>query len=355
MHDIRLLVNGKAYLGWKSARITRSITAIAGSFDLQVSDRWGAKAEPWAIAEEDECRVQVGADVVLDGYVDRRSLSIAGKERAMRVSGRDRAAVLVDCSAVLDRWSFRQLTAAGIAGKVAEPFGIGVSVQAGVDLPRLGKIAVNPGDSAFSVIRRVAEMSGVLVISDGAGGIELSRAGTARVEALREGVNVLSAAIDYDAVDRYRRYVVISSPPGDDHSSGEDLRVRAEAMDEAVRRPERVQIIRPDTGLTRARARARGDWEARVRAARAESVTIAVVGWQQSSGDLWPVNALCTVQAPSLGVDGDLLISQVTHQHGPEGQTTELQLVRPDAFSPDPSAIVRRAGGKWKKPTGGAA
>ncbi len=355
MPDVRLLVNGKAYLGWKSARITRSIAAISGSFELQVSDRWGANAEPWAIAEEDLCRVQVADDVVIDGFVDRRSLSISGNDRALQVAGRDRAAVLVDCSAVLDRWSFRDLTAAGIASKVAEPFGVAVSVQAGLQLPRLPKIAINPGDSAFSVIRRAAEMTGVLVISDGSGGIELARAGVARAEALREGVNVLSAAIDYEASERYRRYVVISSPPGGDNSSGEALRVRAEAADEGVRRAERVLIIRPDSGLTADRARARGDWEARVRAAKAATVTIAVVGWQQSNGELWPLNALCKVQSQSLGIDGDMLISQVTHRHGPEGQTTEMQLVRPDGFSPDPAAVVRRAGQQWKTPAGGDA
>ena len=106
-------------------------------------------------------------------------------------------------------------------------------------------------------------------------------------------------------------------------------------------------------------ARKRGDWEARTRAARAETVTITVQGWRQpNGGPIWPVNAISRVRAPRLiGVSGDLLISQVEHSISEEGKITQIRLVRPDAFTPEPKrAIVKSAGagGAWKELDKGA-
>ena len=79
MSDLRLVVNGKKYGGWKSVRVTRSIESIAGSFELDVSDRWAGQGEIWPIYEEDACRVEIDGTTVIDGYVDHRYADIRSK------------------------------------------------------------------------------------------------------------------------------------------------------------------------------------------------------------------------------------------------------------------------------------
>lgn len=346
MANLALLVNDLRYEGWKSVRVTRSIESISGGFELEVTDRWTGQDERWPIREEDACRVEVYGEVVIDGYVDRRSLAISGDSRTTTVSGRDAAAALVDSSVVLDRWAFRSATVLDIARKLAEPFGLSVSLQAGLVLPRAErKIAVNPGESAYDVIARAAAAAGVLAVSDGDGGIVLTRAGAARAAPISEGTNLLEGSVEFDASERYGRYVVVTQLAGTDTAAADATRVRAEATDEGVRRSGRVLLIQPEAGITTAYARHRADWEARVRAARAETVTATVVGWRQPGGDLWPVNALCRVTAPSLGVGGgDMLISQVEFTLGDSGELARLSLVRPDAFTPEPRAVVKANG-----------
>lgn len=355
--EVTLVVGGFAYGGWKSVRVTRSIESIAGSFHLEVSDRWAGQDEPWPVAEEDACQIRIGDEVVIDGYVDRRAFALAGQQRSLTYSGRDRAAALVDCSVVLDRWAFRDATVLDVARKVAEPFGITVSLQPGLVLPKAPrKLVISPGDTAFEVIRKAAESTEVLIVSDGAGGIVLTEAGTGRAAALVEGENILGASVDYDASERFSRYVVATQVAGTDEASGAVTRIRAEATDEGVRRPDRVLLIRPASGLSIDYARQRADWEARVRAARAEAVTVVVQGWTQPDGALWPLNALTRVRCPGIGVDGDLLISELEHSLDSEGGAiTQLRLVRPDAFTPERRAAkVKSAGGGWKELAGGA-
>lgn len=358
MGDVHLVVNGRRYGGWKAVRVTRSMESVAGSFDIVPNDRWGEQEEPWSIAEEDACRVQIDGETVIDGFVDRPSISLSGQDRSLSFSGRDRAAALVDCSVMMDKWSFRKSSALEVIRKLAEPFGIRVSIQEGLqrklpDGPL--KFSVSPGEKAFEAIARAAQMAGVLVVSDGAGGIFLTRAGAARAStSLVQGKNILAASVEYDATERFRRYIVITQIGGTDNASGEVTSVIGYAIDEGVRRLDRVLVIRPETGVTVEYARLRADWEARVRAARSETVSITVQGWRQKpGGPLWPINALVPVDAPAVRAVGDFLITQTDFSlDDGGGEVTGLRLVRPDAFDPEPEATV--APSKVKVPGGAA-
>lgn len=355
MPDVELVVGGLRYAGWKSVRVTRSIESLAGSFALEVSDRWGAD-ELWPIAEEDHCRVQIGGTTVIDGYIGKRSLSASENARTLSYTGRDRAAALVDCSVLLPKWTYYNVDVADFAATCAEPFGVRVSVQPGLALKRMSKLVIAPGDTAYEAIKRAVADQGVLLVSDGAGGITITRSSATRAASLVEGQNIRSASVEYDGDQRYRRYVVATQAPATDAAAGDATRVRGEAIDEGVRRTDRVLLIRPDKGGDAASARARADWEARIRAARAETVTIVVQGWTQPDGTLWPLNAVTRVKARRLiGVDGDMLISQVEPSIGAQGQVTQLRLVRPDAFTPEPiKATVKSSGGLWKELEKGA-
>ena len=358
--ELSLIVAGRRYLGWKSIRVVSSIESIAGSFDLEVSDRWGEDGEVWPIAEEDACQVAIDDDVVLDGYVDKRSMSISATARSLAYSGRDRAADLVDCSAVIGavssggkKWVHRNVSLLEFARFLASPHGVEVSVQPGLVLGRVPVLTISPGDTAYEAMARAAGIVGVIVVSDGKGGLVITRTGAARAEPLVQGVQVVSASVDYDASDRYHRYVISSHVPGTDEAFGEALRASAQAVDAGVRRESRVLLVRPDKGYSTADARRRADWEARTRAARAERVSVTVQGWRQRDGALWNVNATTYVQVPAIGVRGTMLISQVERSIGPEGELTQIRLVRPDAFEPEPKAVVAPSSGAWKELAGG--
>jgi prophage tail gpP-like protein len=340
-----LIVNATRYRGWKSIRVTRSIESLAGSFALEANDRWKVdkltgEDAVWPILEEDECRVEIDGIAVIDGWIDKRSISATKDSRTLSYTGRDRAGALVDCSAILDGWTSKKVDVAAFAAKIAAPFGVRVSVQPGLHLAPVSKVVISPGDTALEAIRTAAG-DDVLFVSDGAGGIVITRSGTSRASSLVEGENILSASVDYDASDRYGTYVVTSQAAGADNVYGDDVLTLTGAGDGGVRRFHRVLIIQPDKGYGTADAQRRASWEAGIRAARAEAVTITVQGWQQPSGALWPINALTYVKAPRLvDVDGDMLISEVEYSISEGGRITQLRLVRPGAFTPEPKAVV---------------
>jgi len=357
--DVELLVGGVRYAGWKDVRITLSLERLAGSFALGVSDRWSDDNEPSPIFPEDPCRVTIGTGdrrkTVIDGFVDSARMSADATSRSLTFTGKDRAgaivesALLVKASAVKGAtWTFYNIDIGDFCRKVAAPHGIEVSVQPGLVLPVDPRLVAHVGETGFEAVRRAAGSATVLLVSDGKGGILITRTGTARAAPLIQGVNIKSAEANLDATSRFRTYLVSTQAPGTDEENGEALNTTAEAKDLAVRREARTMIIRPDKAMTTAEAKRKADWEARVRAAKATAATVTVQGWLQPSGELWPINAITNVHAPRmLRIDGDMLISQVEYSIGDGGQVTQLHLVRPDAFEPEPQSRGVGAGQPW--------
>jgi prophage tail gpP-like protein len=372
--DLRLTVNGVVYTGWKSARVTRGIESISGSFDLAVTDSWG---ELWGDTErifrpedelrpsierirpirpEDECEVSIDEMPLITGYVDRRTISYSAGDHSLSISGRDRTGALVDCSARLKHWEFLNASVVDLAQRLAEPFGIAVSAEYGLNPRPVPKLSVDPGDSAFDALERACRMAGVLAVSDGRGGLLLVRGGSSlrAKTALVEGTNILSASLQNDAAGRFRRYIVTAQQPGTDGAYAEIAAcVRGEAQDADVKREDRELVVRSEGAASIAVATERAQWEAIVRAGRAGGVSIVVQGWLQKGGTPWPVNALVHVDSPMLGIDGDMLIVGATYSmDASSGTTTELSLKRPDAFAPTP-VVTLEVSGRYKELAGG--
>lgn len=346
MDEVRLLVNGREYGGWTSVRITRGIEAIAGSFELSVSDRWAIRSEPWPIVEEDECSVVVltpGAGVLgtplITGYVDGVRLAYDAQSHSISVSGKDRAAELVENSALVGKWEFASTPLLTLAKRLADQHGISVIPGPGY-APRApqARLAIDPGETSYQVFERACRHAGVLVVSNGLGGIVLlgPGAGGRAPVALIEGQNILAASAEYDATARFRRYVVTGQHHGTDEYNVGVAAVQSEASDPNVRRASRVLMIRAEATVTQGYAKTRAQWEASVRAARAGSFSVTVQGWTVD-GALWPVNALVKLTSPMLRVDADLLITQATYTLDVGGEKTQLTLRRPDAYRPEPN------------------
>jgi hypothetical protein len=177
------------------------------------------------------------------------------------------------------------------------------------------KVAVDPGDSAWEALEKACRVAGILAVSDGQGGVVLTRAGSSRAAtALVLGQNIMAIATDFEVAGTFRTYKVVGQKAGTDQDFGlEACSVMGEATDASVKRTHRVLRVRAESSVTRTQARTRAQWEATVRAARAATAQVTVSGWTQGDRNgrlgesLWPVNALVQVQAPERGeqvVDG---------------------------------------------------
>ncbi|MGE4292396.1 MAG: phage baseplate assembly protein [Desulfovibrio sp.] len=333
--ELTLSVDGRIWSGWKSVSVTRSVEAVAGSFSISLLDRWSEEMSSLPLTVDMDCVVEIGGDPVITGAIDEVGAEISAQGRAFTVSGRDRTAELVDCSAVHDPGEWSGLDLPDLASRLAELFGVRVLNLA----PRGEKFSVckiQPGETAYEVLERHCRLRGVLPTSDTSGNLVLALPGAASCdEALVEGENVLSASARFSRKDRFSDYFVRGQAQGTDESYGANVaHVKGAAQDHGLRRW-RPLLLTAEGQTTSRSARERARWEAVVRAARAARCTVTVQGWRQRAGrgELWPVNAVLPVRIPSVRIEGEMLITQVRYSLSGSGSVTELELARPDAFA----------------------
>jgi prophage tail gpP-like protein len=340
---VELLVDGQRYGGWQTVEISRSIEALAGSFALSLTEQHANKPAPWPISDKAECSALVGGVPVITGFLDQTTIDLDSNARSVSVNGRDRAGDLVDCSVQLSKWSFVNVDVLGLARKICAPYGVKVSLQAGlaaksVTIPKK-KYSIDPGDTAADALGNLLKLAGLLAVSDGLGGIILTRAGSTRIAlALVEGVNVKSATGKFTVSGRYRNYEVMGSHKGRDDLSGPQAAgVKGVATDSRARAG-RTLIVRPDHNLTAAIAKDAAEWEAASRAARGEQLTVRAPGWGETPNDpVWPINALVQVKVPSCRINGTALIAGVTLRCDVnEGMTSDPRPAKPRLIRPEP-------------------
>ncbi|MGY2185504.1 phage baseplate assembly protein [Pseudomonas sp. SDO5591_S426] len=359
MDDLELLVNGTNYFGWTSLGVTRAVDASSGAFTVTLTERWegqdgmAAQEEPWPILPGDRCEVRLGGIPMVIGYIDIFKPSFSANDHTINIQGRDRTADLIDCSAVHTPDEWKNIDLFRFAQILAKPFGVGVSA----DVP-VGEVfsvcKLQQGETAFEAIERYARQRRLSLMPDGAGGLLITRAGNKRASVgLVQGENILSASGSIDHSQRFRNYLVKGQAAYDPTSEGEtEAHIEGGASDSGIRRYRPLLVV-AESGSSSGSAQERATWEANSRLGKSASASITVQGWRQTpGGPLWEPGMLVQVKSPWLRMDGQMIIRQATYERGEGGTTTKLDIVSPQAFSPEPPDSNKGVKGKAGKKGG---
>lgn len=334
MSEFVLSVNGMDYSGWKGISVSRSLEQLTGQFSLSISDKWAADMEPLPIEPEDACQVSLDGIPVITGYVDSATPGFDPDTVTFSVSGRDKTGDLVDCSAVVPNYEFRNATVTDIAQRLCQPFGISVIVETDVGAP-FKRHAVQPGETVWNCLERAAKQRGILCTTNGRGDLVLAVPGKLQAsDRIVQGKNCIKGNAPRDHRNRYSRYIVNGQEPswyvGETEPHPNSF---AETIDTNVKR-HRPLILNSEMQCNRQSAKQRAENEATRRAGECTRFAARVQGWKQSSGELWEPNMQVSVTAPRLHVSGVVfIISTVRYSVADSGgSVVDLDLKRPDAF-----------------------
>lgn len=326
-----LFVGKTVFEGWEDIKITRELNSVASDFQLQVVDKWRPDQEPWRIVPGELCHVHLGKQSVITGFVDKVEASVNKTSRSITVTGRSKTADLVDCS-VVGPGQFTNLSILDIAKTVCEPFGISVQLNAdaGASFP---SIVLQQGETAFALLDRLARERKLLMYPSHEGNLIISGAGTLRASnEIRQGVNYLSGRSTIDYSNRHSRYIVKGQGLGFLGSPEQATSPQGEATDSGITRY-RPLILMAENATNGESSGDRATYEANMRAAKALTAEVQVQGWFQSDGKLWDVNQLVFVDAGFLGIRRRMLIQKVVFNKNNGGTTTDISLIREDAYS----------------------
>jgi len=364
-----LKIDGGRFGTFTDLEITRDMAELCGSFSLRclepkrVRDFLGGSPLSMAatgVAPGHAASLAIDGEEVLAGWIDRVQLSTNGEDLACTIQGRDKACDLVDCAALPDGPAeLLGLTLTEIVARIGQPFGLKVraEVDVGARFPRFG---IDPGETAAEAIRKACAQRAVLCVSDGIGGLVLTRGGRQRGPApIRLGESVVESDVTLDWEQRFGEVIVrgqtekaagnrrqaaaldasaaplSGSPPAPlPAPAGERAGVlmTGRARDQAITRF-RPRVVLAQTQSGGASVQQQAEWAVRVQRGRATVLEYTVTDWRAGEGRaLWRPNELVLVDDRLADVLEDMLVVGVTYLFGDQGSRTRLRLAGRSAF-----------------------
>jgi prophage tail gpP-like protein len=350
-NEVSITIGTQKLSGWLGVRITRGIERFPSDFELVATEHYPTSLVDIDIVPGSPCVVSLGADTVITGYVDTYSPQIAERSHEIRIQGRSKCEDLVDCSAMFQTVQLNNLTLGGLATKLAQPFGVSVSLPDG-DSGTVPQFTIVVTETPYEVIERAARWNAKLVYDDPNGNLVIASVGVDSMETgFQEGVNVQRASGMFSRAERMTEIAAISQTTSVLTNDVTVVTLPLVAVPEATDttfpgRADGLARYRPLLILAEQDLLAQGDlmavrvqWEMARRIGRSQAITITCDSWRDSLGELWAPNKLATVNMPSLKIQDIWLISEVTFSRDDEGTHADVTLMPPAAFIIGPNVL----------------
>jgi prophage tail gpP-like protein len=354
--DVTIQVGSNRFVGWQNVSITRSCESMPNNWSLTASAEFLQGAALAGTRPGQPCLIYIGSDLVITGKIDRRSIPIDARTHQVTLSGRGITRNLVDCSAdLLNDPGIRggQINGANaldVATKLCKAYGItarSAVSDLGIAIP---SFQVPLGETPYQIIESVARYAGYLVYEDVFGRLVLDRIGTSQHASgftLPGNVEAINGERSVDG--RFSTYVVVYSGVDQTADLGGLANRRATILDDTLGEYRLRIIVSEQIAPTPAGqqtidndaiAKQRANWEKARRIGRSQGASITCDSWRDSSGTLWTPNWLATIDAPAADIsNATWIIGSLTFRKDMSGTHTDLILMPPDAFSPEPNPL----------------
>ncbi len=332
-----LTVGNTTHSGWERIRIDLSMENLSGGFNFEVSEKWPTGER--AIKRGERCSVSIENTTVITGYISDVEPAIDARSHTLNISGRDHAGDLVDCSAINKPGQWSGVGMGVIVKALCKPFGIPVSIETDLGKP-FKKFNIQQGEAVLEAISRMAELRGVLVYSDGLGGIIIGNRATKRTadpivclfNDPTNSNNVISARLMDTDTQRFSKVIVKGQSQGSDALDVDSTRgPTGTATDPKITRYRPLLVMAEGQANAR-QCQERADWEIRTRRGAGYQLSCRVQGWTQTTGKLWEINTIAPVKIDVHKISTDMLITGVAYNLDATGTTTDLTLTLPEAY-----------------------
>jgi len=345
LDKVSVLIGGHVHSDWSSYEIDSQLQTPGDAWRVELSPPQGGI--PASVVEGAPVEVRIGKDTVLVGRIDDIDEDVAKDRDTFSLSGRDGAAILLDCSAPI--FTAKQATLAQVIANVVRPLGV-TKIQIKADSTYTAeKISVEPGDRAWQVLANAAEANGLWpwFAPDGTlivGGPDYTVPSVATLILRRNGVgnNVESLKRKRSMAERYSEVTVLGQHHGTAQESGKNgIKGTAKDPDVTFYRP-LVVVDHECESVAMALSRARKLlMDSRLKGL---TYTAKVRGHRTSDGVLWTPGQRIHVISEPHGVDAVFFLMgrRFIKGRGGQGTFTLLTLKEDGVWTLDAHAHIRK-------------
>lgn len=254
---------------------------------------------------------------------------MSSTERQIEVSGRDNTSDLIDCSHTGSKREFKtKQSVLSVFKEILSQFNIDVKCEL-LPVPIVENIKIDPGESVFEVLEKIARKLGLILQSSGSGDLVITKISEeySNID-LRDGIDFLESYSSFNHENCFSHYILKGR---DDHHKP----IQVELKDGNIKRYRPLEIINSGV-ISEEEAKKKLKWELTVRQARATEFFASVQGWTINQKP-WMPNHIYKICAPSNGIKDELLLLKSCEFYfNEEGTTTELGFSKAGSFKLEP-------------------
>lgn len=329
MRDIvSMRVDNRIFEGFETFDWNGAIFAAAANFSLN------AKTNE-KISTGSAVKIYIDQTLLVSGFIDQARGNTNAYARTLSLSGRDKTCDLIDCSVpFIKQWKNQNL--ATIANEVCKPFGIKVLTPNGFG-SAFANVSVEPGETCFDLIGRLAKLRGLLAGSNANGDLVLSRPDVKPAQySLITGENLSELSFIDNAADRFSKYEVKGQHSFAGSFSPKDASAAMGNANDPMVKRFRPKMIISDEQSTIAGLNTRAKFEATKALANSQSFNCQIPSWRNPNDELFYPGQTARIISKIDEIDMVLLLSEVRFSLSPSQKTTDLTFVRPEAFAIEP-------------------
>lgn len=336
-NKVSIMINGRVHQDWESYEIDSDLMIPSDAWQVSIGlkdQQLPDFVSPWA-----HCQVKVGNNTVLTGRVDGIEDTVEKNQHSLMLTGRDQAAVLLDCAAPI--FSASKVTLPEVVNKVVRPLGIHKVRIDAKHATNHKKINIEPGERAWSALRMAAEANGlwpyftpdgILVI----GGPDYSAPPVATIVMRNNGKgnNAISIRRTRQMAQQYSQVTVLGQTHGTEYSDGQhNIKATAKAKNVTDYRPEIVTDYEAESSAL-ANKKARKTLTDSLLSGF--DLVAKVAGHRTENGLLWEPGQRIQVLSEPHGINASFfLMGRKLLKSKQQGATTQLRLKQDKLWIPD--------------------
>lgn len=355
-NDVVVEIDGKSHNSWKNYDIDSDFLIPADAFAFDI----GVPSDSTILPDYSgaEVKVRINDTLVMTGIVDTVQHGISKTNRTYRLNGRDKASVLVDCSAPIT--NVKGLTVLDAVKKIVEPLGIKQVQLKAENNPLLDKVDIDIGETAWNAAMRCAnsaglhlwfEPNGVLIV----GGADYSTPPVATLCCMKDGSqnNFEQADLSFDVSNRFSEITFLAQSHGKQGQDNKnDLKWVYKDSEMTTYKPKTVVVSDVDN------LESLQKWAKKYIAdsiLEGFTLTIIVPDHKMQDGTLWQPGQRVHVICEEYDIDAIFFLMGRRFMLSRQGGTqTELRFKQdgiwtPDAYSAKAEKARKRKGKKGKK------
>jgi prophage tail gpP-like protein len=339
---ISVVIDGLQFFHTTRSAVTVSMDTVANVLSMEISDRWAQGNLQRQIKPYDPCQVFIGANKIIDGYIDKVTPRITPTENTITLSARDKTGDLVDCAAVHSVGQWNGLTLDKIIKDICQPFGINVTVATDVGAP-IPYFRLDQSMTAFEAINKLCSLRSILPLADDKGGIILTLASDDVINyQLIQGFNIIEGTATYDGSERFSEYIIKGQALTSEGLTGEiSFSGVGKVTDLNVPRY-RPTVIVESAPVNNGTCQQIAKWELAKRRGKSQNFKIKIKGLLQDDGSLWPINKQVFLSSNYLGVNANMLIAAIDYSSDNSGDFTTFTLTPKEAYTIIPDLTLEK-------------